>query len=291
MAVPCCPDFLSEILLTTLEFVSLAPSIPAALRACMWNLENTIPLALSSPSFPYNYAARLGTLPHYLLHNAVFHSMHHNRDELNIRLVSLHLHHLLQWLQVCMPLNRSNGTFCIPPWHIIQSTCGLWLSTHESRNICPHQPPLFCGTLVHLSVIRSCVYRQILYSSFNRCGDQVFSYHLHSWNGVYITRLCAIYQSPSFLVATTLALVPPLHTFPDCLAESPWVHWSPSHCWNSQSSFPLHQAGRVVVFCWVPDCTGLHGSEVAAEAASVYGNIPSDQAVGSDVHAFLISAV
>jgi hypothetical protein len=56
----------------------------------------------------------------------------------------------------------------------------------------------------------------------------------------------------------------------------------------------LHRTGKSVVFCWVPGHTNLPGNEdadAATKVVALYGPLTSDQALGSDVLAFLSHAV
>jgi hypothetical protein len=120
---------------------------------------------------------------------------------------------------------------------------------------------------------------------------QVFSYRLHNFNSVFTAELYAFYQALLFIRCQSQQCH---FIFTVSLSALQGLNcYSPDHPIIIEILIQLsslHKSGKSIVFCWVPDHTGLPGNkaaDAAAEVATLHRTLVSDRTLGSDVHTFL----
>jgi ribonuclease HI len=101
---------------------------------------------------------------------------------------------------------------------------------------------------------------------------QVFSYHLCSFNSIFTVELYAMYQVLVFIWCQSQQC----HLCTDLLSVlQSLTGYTPNHVIIIEIVIQvshLHKAGKSVVFCWIPDHTGLSGNKTTdapAKAATL----------------------
>lgn len=241
----------------------------------------------------YTYVAKLSIQPHHPSFSAGYYLIHCSRYELNIRApqpVGVCFHHLPELIDFACQIIPSRLA-CIPPSSVTPPTCNF----------------LFIPYFIQpFSKLTSYPYYVMVYlwgwrwfRSYRLFGqwtadfafiyeEQVFSYHLNSFNIIYMAELYTIYWP---LIFISQFILPSLHRVSKYLAEYLKAHIGSSFYFlHSAASVPFSQDQDIC--CILLGNPGLSQIEAAAaEEVGVLGNLTSGWALGDDVHAYLYRTV
>jgi hypothetical protein len=122
-----------------------------------------------------------------------------------------------------------------------------------------------------------------------------FIFHLHPFCSIFTAELYALYRAPpppptlkSRPFSACTDSLSSLHTLSSRVSDNPLV--LQNLCITSE----LLEHGHTIVFCWIPDHTGIPGNEAADSDARIGAwNMTTicGRALGSDIRGWLLRAV